>query len=119
MKEILKKVWARIKRIFEPKTEKVKIRQYTKTLVTALTVMACIWISTSYVYAGACLFMYGSTEYLSELSQQVCITILGTVIVYAFKSFFETFSERKQDLEDKMFDHAVIKKETTDENTVG
>ena len=112
-------IWKiRIKRFFkrrkERKSEKVKFRQYTKKLVTGLTIMACLWISTSYVYAGACLFLYGNTEYLSELSQQVCITILGVVISYAIKSYAETFSEKKQDLEDRKFESTIIKPESKD-----
>lgn len=102
----------------ERKKKRNQFKQYTKRLVTALTVMACIWISTSYVYAGACLFLYGNAEYLSELSQQVCITILGVVISYAVKSYAETFSERKQILEEKKFENEIIKKES-DKDSVG
>jgi hypothetical protein len=99
----------RIQNYFDKRRdEKARLKQYTKSLVTGLTIMACIWISTSYIYAGACLFLYGNTEYLSELSQQVCITILGVVISYAIKSYMETFSERKQDLEDKKFESTII-----------
>jgi len=79
--------------------DKKKLRQYTKCLVTALTIMACIWITISYIYAGIGLFLYGNPEVLIELSKQVCVTILGVTISYCIKAYMESFSEAKH-LED-------------------
>lgn len=92
----MKKLWNKIKNLFKHKT-KTKT-QYTKLVVTALTIMACIWITTSYVFAGYSLIVYGITEPLSELSQQVCITILGVVIAYCTKAYWENYSEAKMNL---------------------
>jgi len=75
--------------------DKKKLRQYTKVLVTALTIMACIWITISYIYAGIGLFLYGNPEVLIELSKQVCVTILGVTISYCTKAFFESYAEAK------------------------
>lgn len=79
--------------------EKKKVRQYTKILVTALTVMACIWISTSYLLSTIALVMYGNTEPLSSLSEKVCEVIIGVVIAYAFKSYLESYSSARHDLD--------------------
>ena len=75
--------------------DKKKLRQYTKCLVTALTIMACIWITVSYIYAGIGLFLYGNPEVLIELSKQVCVTILGVTISYCIKAYMESYSEAK------------------------
>ena len=90
--------------------DKKKVRQYTKSLVTALTVMACVWISSSYILATIALVMYGNAEPLSSLSEKVCEVIIGVVIAYAFKSYLESYSSAKHDLD-------VMKLETTMEPT--
>ena len=79
--------------------DKKKVRQYTKSLVTGLTIAACAWISTSYVLAAVALVMYGNAEPLSSLSEKVCEVIIGTVIAYAFKSLLESYSAAKHDLD--------------------
>lgn len=89
--------------------DKKKVRQYTKSLVTALTVMACVWISSSYILATIALVMYGNAEPLSSLSEKVCEVIIGVVIAYAFKSYLESYSSAKHDLD-------VMKLETTMES---
>ena len=90
--------------------DKKKVRQYTKSLVTALTIMACVWISSSYILATIALVMYGNAEPLSSLSEKVCEVIIGVVIAYAFKSYLESYSSAKHDLD-------VMKLETTMEST--
>ena len=89
--------------------DKKKVRQYTKSLVTALTVMACVWISSSYILATIALVMYGNAEPLSSLSEKVCEVIIGVVIAYSFKSYLESYSSAKHDLD-------VMKLETTMES---
>ena len=90
--------------------DKKKVRQYTKSLVTALTIMACVWISSSYILATIALIMYGNAEPLSSLSEKVCEVIIGVVIAYAFKSYLESYSSAKHDLD-------VMKLETIMEST--
>lgn len=89
----------KVKPVDEETKDKKKFKQYTKCLVTALTIMACIWITISYIYAGVGLFLYGNTEVLVELSKQVCVTILGVTVSYCTKAFLENYSEAKH-LED-------------------
>jgi hypothetical protein len=89
--------------------DKKKVRQYTKSLVTALTIMACVWISMSYLLSTIALVMYRNAEPLSSLSEKVCEVIIGVVIAYAFKSYLESYSSAKHSLD-------VMKLESTNEN---
>lgn len=98
--------------------DKKKVRQYTKCLVTALTIMACVWISTSYILAAIALVMYGNAEPLSSLSEKVCEVIIGTVIAYAFKSLLESYSAAKHDLDVMKFKQSVDEP-SSDEEAVG
>lgn len=76
-----------------------KLRQYTKSLVTVLTTFACMWITLSYILSAYALTKYQISQPLSDLSQQVCITILGVVISYCLKAFIETYCEKKNEIE--------------------
>ena len=76
-----------------------KIKQYSKCLVTALTIAACLWISMSYLLSTVALIMFGNAEPLSSLSEKVCEVIIGVVIAYSCKSFSESFAEAKHDLD--------------------
>ena len=99
--------------------DKKKLRQYTKRLVTALTIMACIWITISYVYAGIGLFLFGNSEVLIELSKQVCVTILGVTISYCIKAYMESYSEAKH-LEDMAkIDQPLLPLSDEDNEAVG
>lgn len=99
--------------------DKKKLRQYTKCLVTALTIMACIWITISYIYAGIGLFLYGNPEVLIELSKQVCVTILGVTISYCIKAYMESFSEAKH-LEDMAkIEQTLLSSSEDNEDAVG
>ena len=89
-----------VKKIFRPKKKKKKtFRQYSKTLITAIAVIAVIWISISYVMGIYALIAYASTDLLSDLSEQVCITLLGAILGYLLKAFAETYSEKKNELD--------------------
>lgn len=79
--------------------DKKKIRQYTKVLITAITLMSCIWISCSYVMAFYSLVELQDTQTMSELSRQVLICVLSTSLGYMLKSYFETFSQAKHELD--------------------
>ena len=70
-----------------------KAMTYTKMLVTALTIMAAIWISWSYVLATIALLYYGNIDPLSTVSEEVCRTIIATVIGYCVKSLCENISK--------------------------
>lgn len=75
------------------KTKKEKTTTFTKLLVTALTVLAAGWISWSYILATAALLMYGNVDPLSTVSEEVCRTVIATVIGYCVKSLFENISK--------------------------
>lgn len=90
--------------------DKKKVRQYTKCLVTALSIMACLWISMSYVLSYVALIMYGNAEPLSSLSEKVCEVIIGVVISYAFKSYLESYSSAKHDLDMMKLDNVIENK---------
>jgi len=104
-------IWSILKR--KPKT----FRQYTKTFVTAITIISVIWISISYLMGIYALMAYGTTDLLSDLSKQVCVTILGVSLGYFLKSYFETYSEKKQDLAKEKFEAA--KQEFSSDDAVG
>ena len=91
----------------DSKKSKKKVRQYTKCFVTAITIAAMCWISASYVFAGYALFVYGETQLLAELSEQVCITLLGLSLGYFLKAWGETYAEKKNELDNKRLDFEV------------
>ena len=93
-----------------PKGKK-KVQQYTKILVSGLSIAAVIWITYSYVLATIALFTYQNANPLSDLSQQVCITILGVVISYCLKAFFETYAQAKHELEVDKFNSEILNSE--------
>ena len=66
------------------------------------------------------MIVYGNTEVGENLSIQVCVTILGTILGYCIKSYFETNAEKKneQDLLFKQIEMGT-KVINTDEEAVG
>lgn len=95
--------------------DKKKVRQYTKCLVTGLSIMACLWITMSYVLSYVALIMYGNAEPLSSLSEKVCEVIIGVVISYAFKSYLESYSSAKHDLDMMKLDNISVTENKNDE----
>lgn len=72
--------------------------QYTKLIITFLLIISSIWITWSYSMATYALVVLNITEPMSDLSIQVCITIVGTIIAYCLKSYFETKAEKDHEL---------------------
>lgn len=102
--------------------DKKKVRQYTKSFITSLTIMACIWITWSYVLATVSLVTYANVEVLISLSEKVCEVILGAVISYHLKAFFETFSQKGMELIERRLNnnnHLNINENVDDEQAVG
>lgn len=93
------------KRMAKPYKE--KMMTYTKMLVTALTVLAAIWISWSYVLATIALLYYGNVDPLATVSEEVCRTIIATVIGYCVKALCENISKYTvmQSTEDADIEH--------------
>lgn len=90
-----------LKKFFRSKKKKKEktFRQYTKTLITAIAIIGVVWISISYAMGIYALLMYATTDLLSDLSEQVCITLLGSILGYLLKAFAETYSEKKNELD--------------------
>ena len=66
---------------------------FTKVVVCTMLYLATAWITWSYVLATTALIMYGNADPLSELSSEVCRTIIATVISYCVKALFENISK--------------------------
>lgn len=66
---------------------------YNKLLTSSLVVIASLWISWSYILATVSLVMYGNTDPLSTLSEEVCRTVIATVLGYCAKALFENISK--------------------------
>ena len=102
------------------KSDNKKVRQYTKKLITALTIFACIWISWSYILASIALCIYGNPEPLSTLSEKVCEVIIGAVIAYCLKAFFESFAEKGMSMIEEHWnnntEHSNVIEETHNNN---
>ena len=96
---------------------KKKVRQYSKVLMTIVVIMASCWITFSYYLAWYALKTYQNTETLESLSKQVCLTLLGTALGYFCKSYFESWSESKHELD--MAQGGFIEDTTEDINSVG
>lgn len=96
-------------------------RQYTKCFVTAITVASMIWISISYVMGIYALMAYATTDLLSDLSKQICITLLGVSLGYFCKAYLETYSEKKNELNEKKIesDSEFDSEVATDDEVVG
>lgn len=69
---------------------------YTKWIVSILITIAVVDLQLTYILA-----FLGSPETLQETSGKLITEILGVVLVYCVKSFFETREEEKNKLIDK------------------
>lgn len=75
---------------------KKKFTTYTKRMITSILIVALIDLQLSYVLA----FM-GKENTMENIAQDLIISIIGVVIVYCAKSFFETKEEKKNELIEK------------------
>lgn len=99
---------------------KKTIRQYTKKIVSAITILAGFWITWSYVLATIALITYQNADPLSTLSEKVCEVIVGVVISYCIKAFLETFSERSiPQILDSSDNGDIIEQENSEDIAVG
>lgn len=96
---------------------KKKVRQYSKILMTIIVILGGCWITFSYYLAWYALKTYQNTETLESLSKQVCLTLLGTALGYFCKSYFESYSESKHELD--MLQGGFIEDTTDNDNAVG
>lgn len=100
--------------------DKVKVKQYTKRIINVILTFGCIWVTWSYILATYSAIILGQTETVENLSVQVCITIVGSIIAYCIKAFFETNAEKKNEQE-LLFKQMDMEADVinTDEEAVG
>lgn len=83
---------------------KMKFETYTKRLVGFVVGVGLIDLQLSYILA-----FFGMDQIAETLSTQICITILGTALVYMIRAYFDTKSEKKMEYNDR-----VLKNKMTD-----
>ena len=69
------------------------VMTFTKRWVSRIMWFSCFWVTWSYVLASL-----GREAIAEELSNNIVIVIVATVITYGCKSYFETYSEKKNEL---------------------
>lgn len=69
-------------------------KTFTKIIVTIYSIFFVIWITLSYILA-----FLGRDEIAQDLSSQVVIVGIATVLGYMLKAFFETREEEKNKIE--------------------
>lgn len=86
---------------------------FTKLWVNRLLWFSCFWITFSYVLAA-----FGMVTIAEALSQTACTTIIGVMIGYLAKAFFETKSEKNLEFQkEKYYTELNIVTPTADSNS--
>ena len=83
---------------------------FTKIIVICYSVLFAIWVTMSYILA----FM-GQIEIAQDLSSQVVIVGIATVLGYMLKAFFETKEMEKNKLDREIFYNASTTSEEDSE----
>lgn len=80
------------------------VQTFTKLWVRRLLLLLCIWVTWTYILATVSALMGFDSmivQSLVELSGTAINVILGILLGYLCKSFFETREEKKNELEEK------------------
>ena len=101
---------------FVDEKDRKQLRQFSKKLIIVIMILCGFWITWSYVLATLSLVRFSDCQPLEELSKQIIITVLGCSLGYFCKSFFETYSEKKNDLEYYKFDNETDNNICNDES---
>lgn len=80
------------------KIDDKSIMTFTKKWVNRLLWFGVVWITWSYILAS-----FGKETIAEALSQTVAEVIIATVLGYLCKAFFETYSQKKNELKEKEF----------------
>lgn len=72
---------------------RLKFETYTKRLVAIVVIVSLVDLQLTYVLA-----FLGRDQIAETLSNQICITILGTVLVYAIRAYFDTRAEKRDEM---------------------
>ena len=83
--------------------EEKKRQTYSKKLMTIYSIAIIIWITWSYMLATL-----GYTQIAQELSSNVVIVGVASILGYFGKSFFETREEEKNKLEREKMENASV-----------
>jgi len=86
-----------------------QIHTFTKKWVSRLLWFGCIWISWSYVLAS-----FDRVSIAEALSETVAKVIIATILGYLLKAFFETYSEKKNELREKELLNDIYEEENDD-----
>ena len=89
---------------------KNKKTTYTKIMVTTYSIAIIVWITWSYILAT-----FGYEEIAENLSVQVVVIGVASILGYFLKSFFETKEEEKIKLEKEKLKILVTPDPTEDE----
>lgn len=71
----------------------LKFETYTKRLVGVVVFIGLLDLQLSYVLA-----FLGKDQIAESLSTQICITLLGTVLVYVVRAYFDTKAEKRDEM---------------------
>lgn len=98
-----------------PKRKKKNAKQtFTKTWVNRLLWFSCLWITFSYILAAL-----GMVTIAESLSQTACTTIIGVMIGYLCKAFFETKSEKDLEFKKEQYYMETMNTVSSDDEAVG
>ena len=78
---------------FKSLLARLKFETYTKRLVGIVVFIALLDLQLSYVLA----FM-DKVQIAETLSIQVCTTLLGTILVYVIRAYFDTKAEKRDEM---------------------
>jgi len=92
------------------KKRKNQIKTFTKVWVNRLLWFSCIWITFSYILAAM-----GMVTIAESLSQTACTTIIGVMIGYLAKSFFETKAEKDLEFKKERYYNNITQATDNDE----
>lgn len=91
-----------------PRETAAKFRSFTKTLILMITITALIDVQLSYVLA------FLDKDPVITLSERIVEVLLGVILGYLAKAYFETKQEKKQELDEYK---AVMRYEGADGET--
>ena len=72
---------------------RLKFETYTKRLVGIIIFIGIVDLQFSYILA-----YLGKEQIAESLSVQVCLTILGTALVYMIRAYFDTKAEKRDEM---------------------
>jgi uncharacterized membrane protein (DUF485 family) len=78
---------------FKSLLTRLKFETYTKRIVGLIVFICLVDLQLSYVLA-----FLGKEQIAEALSIQICVTILGTVVVYLIRAYFDTKAEKQDEM---------------------